>query len=171
MELKQIIAAMSAVVATGAFAGGGQYHSQSSEVWVPVERIVVIETDSPLMVQRVQEELIATGYDPGPANGQFTAQTQESLSEFQASEHLSQTGQIDAPTLVALGIVSDESPGNSSQRNGSPDISSRGYSSGRSPGPLAVPGQYAPDSSSSAGMSTATNSSSSRPWGSHAPRD
>jgi peptidoglycan hydrolase-like protein with peptidoglycan-binding domain len=142
MKLKHIVAAVAAAFATSAVAGGQSYQSQSQDSsWGSTQRVST-QSASPQVVQQVQDELNKMGYDAGPANGQLNASTEQSVKEFQSAKNLSPTGEINGPTLVALGIA-------------------------RSPAPGTAP----VDSSSSAGIGNSTNRGSSRPFGSHAPQD
>ena len=54
--------------------------------------------------KRVQERLHARGFDAGPVNGEFDGKTQAALAQFQLSEALPASGQLDERTLAALGI-------------------------------------------------------------------
>jgi peptidoglycan hydrolase-like protein with peptidoglycan-binding domain len=142
MKLRHIVAAIAAAFATSAVAGGQSYQSQSQDSsWGSTQRVST-QSASPRVVQEVQHELNRMGYDAGPANGQPNARTEQSLKQFQSAQNLSPTGEINGPTLVALGIARSPAPGTS---------------------PV--------DSSSSAGVGNSTNPGSSRPFGSHAPQD
>jgi peptidoglycan hydrolase-like protein with peptidoglycan-binding domain len=56
-------------------------------------------------ISQVQERLRALGFDAGPVNGDFGAKTQAALAQFQLSEAIPASGQLDDPTLAALGVV------------------------------------------------------------------
>ena len=60
------------------------------------------------LVQKVQETLNARGFDAGPANGLNIGQTQAAVARFQRSVDLPASGQLDARTLLELGIEFDE---------------------------------------------------------------
>jgi peptidoglycan hydrolase-like protein with peptidoglycan-binding domain len=144
MKLSYIVAAVAAAFATSAVAGGGQMYqsqSQDSSNWGGTQRVST-QSASPRVVQEAQQELNKMGYDAGPANGQMNARTEQSVKQFQSAQNLSPTGEINGPTLAALGIA-------------------------RNP----APGTAVIDSSSSAGIGNSTNRGSSRPFGSHAPQD
>lgn len=54
--------------------------------------------------KQVQQKLRALGFDAGPVNGEFDGKTQAALAQFQLSETLPASGQLDDRTLAALGI-------------------------------------------------------------------
>ena len=58
-------------------------------------------------IKRVQEALRAQGFDAGPVNGDFGTKTQAALAQFQLSQTLPASGQLDAETLLALGVARD----------------------------------------------------------------
>jgi peptidoglycan hydrolase-like protein with peptidoglycan-binding domain len=121
MKLKPIVAVAAAILATSAFAGGEQYQqrqSRGSSDWGSTQRVST-QSESPQVVRQVQQELNAQGYDAGPANGQFTARTERGVSQFQASQNISPTGQIDQQTLAALGINEVDSTGGFGRAQGS----------------------------------------------------
>ena len=53
----------------------------------------------------VQQELTQLGYYHGPADGQIGQETEKAIRWFQSVDKLSVTGQIDGPTLKALGLI------------------------------------------------------------------
>ena len=58
-------------------------------------------------IKRVQEALRSQGFDAGPVNGDFGAKTQAALAQFQLSRILPASGQLDAETLLELGVARD----------------------------------------------------------------
>lgn len=56
------------------------------------------------LVRQVQERLQTGGFDPGTLDGAMGAQTQQALRLFQSTQGLRVTGDLDEPTLKALGI-------------------------------------------------------------------
>jgi peptidoglycan hydrolase-like protein with peptidoglycan-binding domain len=52
----------------------------------------------------VQERLGEAGFDPGSADGVAGRRTQSALRAFQVARGLSASGELDGPTLMALGI-------------------------------------------------------------------
>ena len=63
--------------------------------------------DSTDFIKRVQEKLNALGFDAGAVNGDFGAQMQAALAQFQLSRTLPASGQLDAETLLELGEARD----------------------------------------------------------------
>lgn len=63
------------------------------------------QDDITKFVQRVQIALMVKGYDPGPADGDLKPQTREALRAFQTATGLSASGNMDMPTLHALGVL------------------------------------------------------------------
>ena len=59
-------------------------------------------------IRSVQHTLNNRGFRAGPANGAMTTQTQAALKDFQKSENLQETGQLNPGTLAALGIPPGE---------------------------------------------------------------
>ena len=53
----------------------------------------------------VQQELTQLGYYHGPVDGQIGQETEKAIRWFQSVDKLSVTGQIDGPTLKALGLI------------------------------------------------------------------
>ena len=56
------------------------------------------------LVRNVQDKLRAKGIDAGPVDGIWGPRTHAGLREFQQDEGLDATGQLNPPTLAALGI-------------------------------------------------------------------
>lgn len=61
------------------------------------------------LVRNVQGELQAQGVDPGPIDGIWGPRTHQAVREFQEAQDLEATGQLNAPTLAALGITGEQS--------------------------------------------------------------
>ena len=61
------------------------------------------------LVRNVQQALQDKGIEIGPVDGIWGPRTSAGVREFQQSQNLDGTGQLNAPTLAALGI-SDEAP-------------------------------------------------------------
>jgi hypothetical protein len=59
-------------------------------------------------VLKVQEELQAMGYNPGPLDGMWGRKTKRALKKFQYETGLSVTGKIDLPTKEKLGLITLE---------------------------------------------------------------
>jgi hypothetical protein len=58
------------------------------------------------VVRSAQRSLNDRGFDAGPADGRWGPNTEHAVRQFQQSSGLPQTGQLDRPTLSALGVVS-----------------------------------------------------------------
>lgn len=56
-------------------------------------------------VRSVQQSLSARGYDVGPVDGVWGPSTESALRQFQQSQGLPQTGDLDPRTLAALGVA------------------------------------------------------------------
>ena len=62
------------------------------------------QDQGPSRVRRAQERLRAAGFDPGPPDGTLGPKTRETLRRYQRTRGLPATGELDAPTLDALGV-------------------------------------------------------------------
>ena len=60
------------------------------------------------LVRNVQDKLHAKGIDAGPVDGVWGPRTHAGLQEFQQNQGLETTGQLNSPTLAALGIPGGE---------------------------------------------------------------
>jgi murein L,D-transpeptidase YcbB/YkuD len=81
-------------------------------------------------VEEVQEALKEHGYDPGPVDGVFDAETEAALQSFQYSSGLAATGQLDAETLARLGVRERSFERSSAADQAPPANSGRSYSAG-----------------------------------------
>src|SRR4051794_10945458 len=57
------------------------------------------------LVRRVQQSLNDKGYDAGSIDGQWGPSTQNAVRQFQQDAGLPRTGQLEQPTLSALGVT------------------------------------------------------------------
>jgi Putative peptidoglycan binding domain len=57
------------------------------------------------IVTRLQQALAAKGFDPGPIDGEFGANTAAAIAAFQATNGLVVDGQVGTQTASALGVV------------------------------------------------------------------
>ena len=64
---------------------------------------------NPELVRQVQEQLSASGHEPGPIDGLWGPRTRAGVMDFQRSNGIEATGQIDQETLVSLGVQADDS--------------------------------------------------------------
>lgn len=63
------------------------------------------------LVRDVQRGLSSRGYDVGPQDGVYGAGTEQALRKFQRDQHMNASGQVDAQTLAALGVIGGASAG------------------------------------------------------------
>lgn len=83
MKMRHVIALISALASLGAGAQGA-------------------------LVRQAQERLMSEGFDPGSVDGTLGPETRQGLKNFQESRRLEQNGELDAPTIAALGLGSLE---------------------------------------------------------------
>ncbi|HTH18003.1 MAG TPA: peptidoglycan-binding domain-containing protein [Magnetospirillum sp.] len=57
------------------------------------------------LVRDVQRGLVTRGYHVGPQDGVYGASTENALRHFQKDQNFAASGQIDARTLAALGVI------------------------------------------------------------------
>ena len=69
----------------------------------------------------MQEKLHQQGFDAGPLNGDFGSKTQAALAQFQLSQGLPASGQLDDGTLAALGVQRDAQASAGASADASPD--------------------------------------------------
>lgn len=62
-------------------------------------------TDDKLLVLVAQQSLKEQGYDIGKPDGRWGPRTEDALRSFQNAHGIDATGQLDYPTMVALGIA------------------------------------------------------------------
>jgi hypothetical protein len=61
--------------------------------------------DDAMLVLLAQQSLKDKGYDAGKPDGHWGPKTEEALRSFQSANGIDATGQLDYPTMVALGIT------------------------------------------------------------------
>ena len=61
--------------------------------------------DDAVLVLLAQQSLKDKGYDAGKPDGRWGPKTEEALRSFQSANGIDATGQLDYPTMVALGIA------------------------------------------------------------------
>lgn len=71
---------------------------------LPREVDVLRRGDRTPAVKRLQRELRTKGFDPGPVDGNYGAQTEEAVWDFQRNNNLVPSGIADRETLSALGL-------------------------------------------------------------------
>ncbi len=94
MKMRHVVAFTSAVLVSFGAVAGGQQHSSAGA------------SADPETVRQAQEKLMSEGIDPGAVDGRLGPQTRQGLQEFQRSNGLEATGQLDAETVAALGLDS-----------------------------------------------------------------
>jgi len=57
------------------------------------------------LVRNVQQALNDKGYNAGPTDGQWGPATEDAVKKFQRASGLPETGQLERPTLNALGVA------------------------------------------------------------------
>ncbi len=96
-------------------------------------------------IRRAQQTLNARGYHAGRTDGTMTERTHAALRQFQKSENLVATGNLNERTLAALGMRSSASAGSSQARDLAPsetvrrvqrELAQRGYVIGKTDGIL-----------------------------------
>jgi peptidoglycan hydrolase-like protein with peptidoglycan-binding domain len=71
-------------------------------------------------IGRVQQRLLALGFDAGPVNGDFGTKTQAALAQFQLSRAIPAGGQLDDRTLAELGVAREEAAAGASAEQSAP---------------------------------------------------
>ncbi|MBQ2261837.1 MAG: peptidoglycan-binding protein [Loktanella sp.] len=57
---------------------------------------------NPVMGRLIESRLSQMGFDPGPVDGQFDADTRRAIGQYQADRSMNATGYLDQPTLARL---------------------------------------------------------------------
>ena len=68
----------------------------------------VARTDKTLSPPEIEQQLKSLGFDPGPVDGVYDAQTEKALRAFQRKAGVTETGIVDDATMAEL-IASTES--------------------------------------------------------------
>ena len=89
------------------------------------------EAQNPQTVRDVQQALTQKGFDVGAVDGQMGPETQSALREFQRSQGMPRSGNLDQQTLSALGVSAEgqlsqstSARGQGSQTSGTSSLSS-----------------------------------------------
>ena len=90
-----------ALVGAGVGAYAGHYESDKLPLGPST---AATDPRSTSLVRSAQIALADRGYIVGPADGIWGPSTESAVSRFQRAQGLSQTGTLDRPTVVALGI-------------------------------------------------------------------
>ena len=101
-----------AVVAgpVGAVVGGvggayaGHETTGKTDQTTTTRTITPISNYDPITIRSVQQALNDRGYNAGPIDGQYGTATQDAVRRFQQVAGLPVTGELERPTLNALGV-------------------------------------------------------------------
>jgi peptidoglycan hydrolase-like protein with peptidoglycan-binding domain len=139
MQLTHLVVASAAAVSLGAVAADQPKQQPQAEGAQTQGQTEAQTSQSPEIIKQAQEKLSAQGHDAGPANGTLGAKTQAAVKEFQQSKGLQPSGQLDQPTLAALGVSAGASGGAStgSTSGSSSEQPSAGSAAGSSAEPKA----------------------------------
>ncbi len=136
MKLNKLAIGIFALSSIGAIAAANNTSSDSSQSsnpgYVSSQSRLSAQGDSS-QVSQVQQALAAKGYDAGPADGQMGPKTKTALKQFQQSQGLQASGQLDNQTLAALGTGSSTTTPSSQPQDSSPQSTPQQGSSGFSP--------------------------------------
>ena len=94
-------------IALPAYAGGPAFSSLHPEEQYSNNIPPLASPEAPyqVLIETVQRQLLASGFDAGPVNGDFGVKTQAALAQFQIANVLPASGQLDDATLKELGIA------------------------------------------------------------------
>ena len=104
MNTRLLAAVGAALLFTSGALTANEFTSLHPEEAIPDEKGKVSPGPYTDFIKQVQESLHRQGFDAGPVNGDFGAKTQAALAQFQLSVLLPAGGQLDDPTLAALGV-------------------------------------------------------------------
>jgi peptidoglycan hydrolase-like protein with peptidoglycan-binding domain len=132
MELKLLLIASAAVLSAGAFAAG-DYSSppqrrSEQDAMAPSQGGHQLQVQSSDVVKQVQQQLKQKGIDAGPVDGRWGPLTERGVKQFQKSQNIQASGQLDEQTLGALGIQERTSATGSSADGRSPATGGSGRS-------------------------------------------
>ncbi|MBT8441766.1 MAG: peptidoglycan-binding protein [Gammaproteobacteria bacterium] len=82
-----------------------------------VARGAALEADGDSLVQSIQRDLMALGYDPGAANGEMSTPTVVAISKFQAENGLEVTGKA-TPQLAGILAAKRDAAGSAGSASG-----------------------------------------------------
>jgi hypothetical protein len=119
-----IILAIAVALPAGAFAADDklkqqQPRTQSANEGSAHAQPGHAQSQPPELIRQVQQRLNHQGIDVGTVDGRWTLATQEGVKKFQKQQDMIPTGQLDQPTLKALGLQEpSSSAGGSSAGSG-----------------------------------------------------
>ena len=102
--MKAILFAALLLAASLAGAAGGAFTALHPEAAHPDPDPRVHSGPYSALIARVQERLLALGFDAGPVNGDLGTKTQAALAQYQLSVPIPASGALDDDTLRNLGI-------------------------------------------------------------------
>jgi peptidoglycan hydrolase-like protein with peptidoglycan-binding domain len=73
------------------------------------DRTATVDHSATMSVREAQSSLKAKGFDPGPIDGVHGPRTRAAIEDFQRSENLTVTGQLDADTSARLSLTASRS--------------------------------------------------------------
>lgn len=138
MRSSQIVVAIAAALAASAVAADQvkqQPRTQSLNEGSSHSQPAHAQSQPPEVIRQVQQRLNHRGIDVGTVDGRWSLVTVQGVKKFQEQQGMVPTGQLDQPTLSALGVQEPSASAGSSSR-GSAGGSSTGSS--KAP-PLADP--------------------------------
>lgn len=111
-----LIAAAGIVISYSAYAeqGGGQQEGMQQQDQMMQQQGKAAPMDRKT-IEQVQQALNDKGYDAGPVDGNWGSKTQSAVENFQQSQGMQATGQLDQQTLAALGISGGAAAGGQQQ--------------------------------------------------------
>ena len=107
--MKLFLASIAALFFTSAAIAAEPFTSLHPEEAYPDPEPPVSQDAYAGLITQVQKKLSELGFDAGPPNGDFGAKTQAALAQFQLSQTIPASGQLDDATLAQLGIKREES--------------------------------------------------------------
>jgi peptidoglycan hydrolase-like protein with peptidoglycan-binding domain len=140
MELKHLVLATAAVFSAGALAAGDyssppQRQSESQGAMPESQsRPQRAQAQSSGVVKQVQQELKQKGFDAGPVDGRWGPMTEKGVKQFQKSQNIQASGQLDERTLAALGIQEPSSATGGSRAGSSGPAGAAAESAGSASG-------------------------------------
>jgi hypothetical protein len=84
-----------------------EYQQESNTKTEPGEALVLVEQLNTRQIREVQQQLNAHGHQVGEINGQWNPQTEVAMRNFQRSQGIQVSGQLDEKTVERLGLNVD----------------------------------------------------------------
>lgn len=119
---------------------GGKESSQQTSSAPAASSAAGQQAMSSDLVRDVQRGLASRGYDVGPQDGIYGDSTEQALRKFQRDQRMNASGQVDAQTLAALGVVGGANAAPANQRASAGYAPSPAYTpTSRRQGAMATP--------------------------------